>query len=117
MYQPKTGQKCSCKRGVQRDNCPNCEGTGEIIDFAAIRARTQRKQMFAITHVNADGMRGLTFANQGRNHHETREAAQAYLDAVAPSLREKVLGALADSLEVREVECYAHGDAVGVWFD
>lgn len=40
MYQPKTGQKCSCKRGVQRDNCPECEGTGWVIDFRAIRERT-----------------------------------------------------------------------------
>lgn len=36
---PKTGQPCTCKRGVQRDNCPQCEGTGQRIDFAAIRAR------------------------------------------------------------------------------
>ena len=40
MYQPKTGAKCSCKRGVQRDNCPTCEGTGWVIDFAAIRTAT-----------------------------------------------------------------------------
>lgn len=38
-YQPKTGQKCHCKRGIERDNCPDCEGTGMRIDFAAIRAR------------------------------------------------------------------------------
>lgn len=38
-YQPKTGAQCSCKRGVQRDNCPACEGTGWVIDFAAIRRR------------------------------------------------------------------------------
>lgn len=37
-YQPKTGQPCHCKRGVQRDNCPDCEGTGQRINFAAIRA-------------------------------------------------------------------------------
>ena len=37
MYQPKTGQKCGCRRGVQRDNCPACEGTGWVIDFRAIR--------------------------------------------------------------------------------
>ena len=37
MYQPKTGAKCFCKRGVQRDNCANCEGTGMVIDFKAIR--------------------------------------------------------------------------------
>lgn len=39
MYQPKTGQKCSCRRGIERDNCPSCEGTGMRIDFAKIRAR------------------------------------------------------------------------------
>ncbi len=39
QYQPKTGARCSCKRGIQRDNCPTCEGTGWIIDFAAIRNR------------------------------------------------------------------------------
>ena len=39
VYQPKTGQACCCKRGVERDNCPACEGTGWRIDFAAIRAR------------------------------------------------------------------------------
>lgn len=44
-YQPKTGAKCSCKRGIQRDNCPNCEGTGMAIDFAAIRATTAHYRM------------------------------------------------------------------------
>lgn len=39
-YQPKTGEKCHCKRGIERDNCPNCEGTGWRIDFRAIRERT-----------------------------------------------------------------------------
>jgi hypothetical protein len=39
-YQPKTGAKCGCRPGQQRDNCPRCEGTGEVIDFAAIRARS-----------------------------------------------------------------------------
>jgi len=39
MYQPKTGFKCGCRRGIQRDNCPACEGTGWLIDFAKIRAR------------------------------------------------------------------------------
>jgi hypothetical protein len=38
-YQPKTGAVCDCKAGRERDNCPKCEGTGEVIDFAAIRAR------------------------------------------------------------------------------
>jgi hypothetical protein len=39
-YQPKTGAPCHCRRGVARDNCPDCEGTGQRINFAAIRART-----------------------------------------------------------------------------
>ena len=38
-YQPKTGQRCGCRPGVWRDNCPTCEGTGWVVDFAAIRAR------------------------------------------------------------------------------
>lgn len=36
-WQPKLG-KCGCRRGIQRDNCAACEGTGWLIDFAAIRA-------------------------------------------------------------------------------
>ena len=39
VYQPKTGARCFCKRGVQRDNCPTCEGTGWQVDFVAIRQR------------------------------------------------------------------------------
>lgn len=38
-YQPKTGERCHCRPGLQRDNCPDCEGTGWRIDFAAIRNR------------------------------------------------------------------------------
>lgn len=45
-YQPKTGATCSCKRGVQRDNCPNCEGTGMVIDFRAIRAKRAEADRF-----------------------------------------------------------------------
>ena len=43
MYQPKTGNKCYCKKGVQRDNCAQCEGTGLQIDFRAIRAKNGPK--------------------------------------------------------------------------
>ena len=39
MYQPKTGAMCSCRKGTACDNCAACEGTGMVIDFAAIRAR------------------------------------------------------------------------------
>jgi hypothetical protein len=44
-YQPKTGAKCSCRRGVERDNCPTCEGTGFVIDFAALRVAKDSKQV------------------------------------------------------------------------
>ncbi len=40
-YQPKTGEPCNCRKGVQRDNCPECEGTGMRIDFRAIRERAK----------------------------------------------------------------------------
>lgn len=49
-YQPKTGAPCGCKRGAQRDNCPNCEGTGRVIDFAAVRNRKPLVPVF----VNGD---------------------------------------------------------------
>jgi DnaJ-class molecular chaperone len=41
VYRPKTGAACSCRPGIERDNCPTCEGTGEVIDFAKIRARSK----------------------------------------------------------------------------
>lgn len=50
MYQPKTGQRCHCRPGIQRDNCPDCEGTGQRIDFAAIRAfkTTTKESLFGV---------------------------------------------------------------------
>lgn len=33
-----TGEPCSCRPGIERDNCPSCEGTGRRLDFAAIRS-------------------------------------------------------------------------------
>ena len=42
-YSPKTGAKCGCKRGIHRDNCPACEGTGWVIDFRAIREAVKAK--------------------------------------------------------------------------
>ena len=38
-YQPKTGARCTCRPGVQRDNCPACEGTGWCLDFGKIRGK------------------------------------------------------------------------------
>ena len=50
-YQPKTGAKCYCKRGAERDNCPNCEGTGWIVDFRAIRERNNKREEKTIQNI------------------------------------------------------------------
>ena len=42
-YQPKTGEPCPCRPGVQRDNCPACEGTGQKIDFKKVRGPSDKK--------------------------------------------------------------------------
>ena len=40
---------CNCKPGLYRDNCPQCEGTGRRIDFAAhcaeVRARMAQRNV------------------------------------------------------------------------
>jgi hypothetical protein len=62
---------------------------------------------FVVTHASQKlGLRILTFPAQGRWTFETREEAEKVLATFAPSLREKVLGDLADTLEVTEVDCY-----------
>lgn len=73
--------------------------------------------LYAITHINKDGMRTLTFGNQGRNHFNTREGAQDSLELNKPQLRAKILGKMADTLEVRPVDCYDNRDAKGIFFD
>ena len=62
-YQPKTGVRCSCKRGVERDNCPTCEGTGMVIDFAAIRAESNVRWL-----KQDDGERDYTCSKYGCNY-------------------------------------------------
>lgn len=56
-YQPKTGAKCSCKRGQQRDNCPACEGTGFCIDFRAIRSRNPLVPIFINLDPRGDALK------------------------------------------------------------
>ena len=73
-------------------------------------------QRFAITHINSTGLRTLTFANQGRNHYATYAEAEEAMRMYEPELP-KVLMGRADTLEVREVECYENGDAKGIYFD
>jgi hypothetical protein len=75
--------------------------------------------MYAITHRNRDGMRILTFPNQGRNHYDTQEAAVQALQQFRDngSIRNVIGETGYRTLEVRPVTCYDHGDAVGIYFD
>lgn len=79
------------------------------------------KQMFAITHLNRDGVRQLTRANQGRNHFASEADAERYLALFKQSNEAslaQVFGQQAvDTFAVRPVKCYEHGDAVGIYFD
>jgi hypothetical protein len=77
------------------------------------------KILFAVTHINAKlNMRQLTFANQGRNHYHTVEAAQSALDAFKSPLVSSgvITQAEGETLAVRPVKCYDHGDAMAIYF-
>lgn len=85
-------------------------------------AQTADKTMFALTHINSDGMRTLTQSNQGRNHFATEQQAKEYLAAFiqnnSVASLEQIFGHQAlGTFEIRPVLCYHHGDAKGVWFD
>ena len=47
METPLTGERCNCRPGVWRDNCPQCEGTGRRIDFRAIHAAREKRELAA----------------------------------------------------------------------
>lgn len=73
-------------------------------------------KLFAITHKHICGLRGLTFGNQGRNHYTTKGAAEDALDAFKKGGLDRVLTAdQMATLRVDEIDCYPHGDAIGVW--
>lgn len=75
-------------------------------------------KLFAITHKHKCGLRGLTFANQGRNHYPSKAIAEEALDAFKKGGLDRVLTPeQMASLRVDEVDCYPHGDAIGVWVD
>lgn len=71
---------------------------------------------YVITHINKDGLRGLTFANQGRNHYDTREEAERMRTLVESDMRARGDNR-ADTLRAVPKECYDHGDAVGIYAD
>ena len=85
-FQPKTGARCHCKSGIQRDNCPDCEGTGLRIDFAAIRARVTATAAVA-RYPNGEGrvlgMRGAAwFVRTGEMRPPRR--GEYYLSGAVP---------------------------------
>ena len=45
--------KCNCKKGVWRDNCPECEGTGIRIDWRKFHRKKQLKKWSTADVVNA----------------------------------------------------------------
>jgi len=81
-----------------------------------------RKIRFALTHINREGIRALTRANQGANHFDTKEQAEAhflsFLKNNTQKLLEQVYGRQAfTTFEIRPVKCYDSGDAIDVYFD
>lgn len=78
------------------------------------------KTRYAITKVNRDGFRVLAFANQGRNHFDTKAAAEKHLRAViANNSDDKVRMVYGDVSKIRvdPVQCYDHGDAIASYID
>ncbi len=76
---------------------------------------------YAITHVSYHtvdtGIRVLTFSNNAYNHYRTRAEASRMLQAVIKhNSPETITKMYNDSLEVRPVECFENGDAVGIYF-
>lgn len=77
---------------------------------------------YVITHINADGMRQLTFANQGRNHSKGKRIAERKLAAILKGTCDATLSMIygpkaIGTFKVRKVQCYNHGDAKRVYFD
>ncbi len=82
------------------------------------------KTMYALTHIDSDGMRTLTRRNWGQNHFETREAGEKYLEAFLnpetnrESTLIEIFGKRAiGTFKICPIECYDHGDAISVYVD
>ena len=72
---------------------------------------------YAITHIDEKGLRRLTFANQGRNHYDTAAIAEANLKVFKSNNNLESILKYPETLDVRAVECYDHGDAKGIYVD
>ena len=115
-YQPKTGAACSCRPGLQRDNCPSCEGTGQRIDFAAIRSRamtakhtpgpweavcTEGRELDATQLVKDSRHQIVALCDEDIQKPRTEREANARLIAAAPEMAE-ALRAIYDYDELHE---------------
>jgi len=68
------------------------------------------------THDNDPEYRVLAFANQGRNHYDTKEQGeQALQQLLTNNSPERLKQSGLDGARADEVECYHHGDAVGIY--
>jgi hypothetical protein len=73
-YTPRTGAACGCKRGVHRDNCPNCEGTGYAIDFRALHAFRRLGDLERLTFLQREIANGFGLTEDERVEMRALEA-------------------------------------------
>jgi hypothetical protein len=90
---------------------------GGNIEPLQLTGITHTIRRFAITKIdNEDGGIVLAFANQGRNHFDTRDAAETHLAALRANNSAHSLNTISDGqpdkLAVHEIECYPNGDAI-----
>lgn len=79
---------------------------------------TEQTYRWIVTHVRPDGFRSPTFANQGRYHHLTKDAAEAALKAVlannaADHLSQVYGPAFATTVRADRMKTYDSGDIQG----
>lgn len=72
---------------------------------------------WAITIPTDDpGYRVLAFPNQGRNHYDTEEKAEQGLKDLQQNNTPECLKQFKlDQARIDQVECYHHGDAIGIY--
>lgn len=77
---------------------------------------------YSISHIpEGSPNRILSVPNQGRCHKDSREEAQTHLDGIRANGHPEVLNQIygengAKTLQVQEIECYEHGDAIRTVF-
>lgn len=77
---------------------------------------------YAITKLDADGLRTLATSNRGQYFKGTEEEAKASLQALLSNNDERTLSSsygkdFRTTLQVRPLECYPNGDAKQIFFE